>query len=229
MACRPADRPQDQVDIPAFLAPEILDRIRARVRPEDRQRSLRAYSLAVTGAMRLYGRPACDLRIDSSPGGKPCFAPAARLLFNCSHSGDWVVCALAAAGEGIEAVGIDIEQIDAQPDYAVARFFHSGERAWLEAAAQAGRAEAFYRLWTLKESYIKALGRGLSEPLDSFQVRFGTGGHPWVSTEGAAGCIPVLLAVPDALPGHAAALCILTGGGDAARDARLAVQWHFWR
>ncbi len=212
------------IDTLRRLSADIRDRIESRLREVDRQRSLTAYTLAVSGAMRLFGRTAAELQIVSGANGKPCFAGAAGVLFNCSHSGEWAVCALAARDEGIEAIGVDIEKVETRPDYAPSKFFHPAEKAWLEGTGEADRAEAFSRLWTLKESYIKALGLGLSLPLDSFEIRLDGPGSPCVRSAAPAGADPVMLTFPDAIPGYSVAVCAVASG----LDRRLpTVEWHF--
>jgi 4'-phosphopantetheinyl transferase len=103
--------------------------------------------------------------------GKPMLAGApadVHASFNLSHSDELVVVAIAAGPE----LGVDVEAIRPIPDLeAIARHhFAAAERGQL-AAAPAGQREAlFLRLWTRKEAYVKAVGRGLSMPLDSFDV-----------------------------------------------------------
>jgi len=103
--------------------------------------------------------------------GKPELAGAAAdsgLRFNLSHS----------AGLGLvgwswqRAIGVDVEVWRAMRDEAalVRRFFSAAEILAWEALMTEQRVEAFFNLWTRKEAYIKALGRGLSLPLDSFDV-----------------------------------------------------------
>ena len=98
------------------------------------------------------------------------YFPAIDSRFQCnlSHAGERAMC-IAAWGEDAVPVGCDIEQIR-ETDLRVARrWFHPEEVAHL-AALPSGkdRDEAFFRLWTLKESFVKAVGGGLSIPLDSF-------------------------------------------------------------
>ncbi len=90
------------------------------------------------------------------------------LRFNLSHSHD---CALLALAQGRE-VGVDIEY--ARPledaDLIATQFFSQAERDALFALPPEQKQAAFYRCWSRKEGVIKALGLGLSMPLDSFDV-----------------------------------------------------------
>lgn len=79
------------------------------------------------------------------------------LHFNCSHSGCFVVCAV-----GEREVGVDLEQI--RPVHPrLERVLTAAERQWLTSLPQAERDEGFFRLWTLKESWIKCRGGRLME------------------------------------------------------------------
>lgn len=103
------------------------------------------------------------------PGGKPRLdMPASPLDFNLAHSGKVAVFAFGAGGE----LGADIEAVRPIPDQEgiVRRFFSREEyEEWL-AIDVSRRDEAFFFCWTRKEAFIKALGEGLSMPLDSFRV-----------------------------------------------------------
>ncbi len=89
------------------------------------------------------------------------------LEFNISHSKD--VCMIAVSKD--TPVGIDAEHITDRDYLALAkRFFHKNEVIALASLSDQERQAAFYRCWTRKEAFIKALGTGLHTPLKSFQV-----------------------------------------------------------
>jgi 4'-phosphopantetheinyl transferase len=103
--------------------------------------------------------------------GKPRLAPvhgSADVEFNVSHSGG---LALVAFTNG-RAVGVDVERIREVPDAddLAERFFSPRETASLRALPLDRRSLAFLACWTRKEAFIKALGLGLSCPLDAFDV-----------------------------------------------------------
>jgi 4'-phosphopantetheinyl transferase len=106
--------------------------------------------------------------------GKPALAGQfreSRLRFNMSHSHGM---ALYAVTEGRE-IGIDIEQVraDFASDDIARRFFSPFEVGVLCELPADDRVAAFFRCWTRKEAYIKATGRGMSQPLDGFDVTLG--------------------------------------------------------
>jgi 4'-phosphopantetheinyl transferase len=108
---------------------------------------------------------------DAGPHGKPEATVGGRkaaLGFNLSHTRGMVGVAVAVAGE----IGFDLEPLDRHAPMDVARrYFTAEEVAWLEALPVAGRGAGFFRLWTLKEAFLKATGKGLTQDLSSFWFR----------------------------------------------------------
>lgn len=105
------------------------------------------------------------LKFGANAHNKPILLGSSDVQFNVSHSGNWVVCAVSN-----EIVGIDVEHI--KPiDFDIAkRFFAEEEYISLIKQDCDNILKYFYQIWTLKESYIKADGRGLSLPLTSFSI-----------------------------------------------------------
>ncbi len=114
------------------------------------------------------GEPPTSFGYRAGEKGKPvalCRGRPVGVHFNLSHTGGMVAV---AATHGLE-LGLDVEAIDRKVDLGVAdRYFFGAEAQWLAGLAPERRPEGFLRLWTLKEAYIKATGRGLSQPLDEF-------------------------------------------------------------
>nr|QEO74446.1 4'-phosphopantetheinyl transferase [uncultured bacterium] len=114
----------------------------------------------------LRGAPAA-VELDVGASGKP-FAPRTDLRFNLSHSGTEALVAVTAGRD----VGCDIEEISERVpiDRLAARFFSLADQAALAAFQADDRRAAFFRCWTRKEAYVKAVGDGLSLALDRFDV-----------------------------------------------------------
>lgn len=106
------------------------------------------------------------LKFGKNEYGKPILLEPAGIHFNISHSGNWVVCALSD-----KPIGIDIEVIKPIEFSIAKRFFSKDEYNDLLNQGKDQQLEYFYMLWTLKESYIKAVGKGLYIPLNTFTVR----------------------------------------------------------
>ncbi len=114
--------------------------------------------------------PPADIRFAAERNGKPTLAHplGTGLKFNVSHTGDWGVIAIAWD----RALGVDIESINPQLDGAALaeRFFSAQEREELCSLPPKDQQAGFYRLWTTKEAYMKAVGLGMALPLGSFSA-----------------------------------------------------------
>lgn len=132
--------------------------------------------IAARGALRqilghYLGMEPREIRFVYSPYGKPALAPAMNsddLRFNLSHAGGM---ALFAFSKGRD-IGIDIERI--RDDVAVGQiataFFSAEENNSLASAPEYLRRELFFRYWTRKEAFLKAIGEGLSFPPERVDV-----------------------------------------------------------
>ncbi len=128
-------------------------------------------TLLAYGLYREYGLEFPDLpgQIRRSERGKPYLPDYPHIYFNISHSGGMAVCAL-----GNRPLGVDAEQIRPAKLRTTRRMLTEGERIYLEACPEGMQDREFFRIWTLKESYAKALGMGLA--LDFTQVEFSFSG-----------------------------------------------------
>jgi 4'-phosphopantetheinyl transferase len=142
-----------------------------------------AHALVRAALSRLHRAPPAAWRFVADGRGKPSAwlgdAPAA-VSFNLSHTEG--MAGLAGCRGAGRAIGFDLEAAARTVDLAVAdRFFAPPETAWLGAQAAPARPEGFLRLWTLKEAFIKATGKGLTQDLkalsfdpDRPRIRFST-------------------------------------------------------
>lgn len=122
---------------------------------------------------------------------------------------------VAAAVSSAARVGIDVEAVGAHgADSGLARqFFSLDEIEALEACHPAMREDRFFRIWTLKEAYIKARGLGFRLPLDSFAVIPEEGGIRFLPpADDAADCWIFRSTAPT--PQHKLALACENGGRD---------------
>ena len=144
--------------------------------------------------------------------GKPRVRGREGVHFNIAHCRRAVVVLVAD-----RPVGVDVEAVRARDASVAARCFDVSELARVEAAADPDRE--FFRYWTLKESYVKALGCGLSYPVRGLWFEVSASGEP-VSNRPAAG-----FRLVEELPAVVIALCWLGLGGRAAQSDLVHVEW----
>jgi len=106
-----------------------------------------------------------DLTFDKNDWGKPFLASHPDVHFNIAHSGHWVACCI-----DTQPAGIDIQKIKKIDINLAKRFFSQKEYEYLMSLHEFRRKPAFFELWALKESYVKALGKGMSIPFRSFTI-----------------------------------------------------------
>ncbi len=146
--------------------PEKRTRVRRFLRWEDAHRGLFADLLIRRHIVESLGMKNQEISFSFNEFGKPSLVGEEGFHFNLSHSGIWVVCAIDR-----EPVGVDVEKV-APIDFGISRnFFNEDEHLDLMSHNEPDKLSYFFTLWTLKESYIKAEGKGLSIPLDSFSMR----------------------------------------------------------
>lgn len=153
-----------------ILSPDERTRAARFHLPRDRQYFTATRAWLRTILAGYLGSDPAELFFCYSEKEKPSLAPESfgQVEFNVSHSGDMALLAFARG----RTVGVDVEKVREDFDHeAIARrFFSEEEQRQLAALPAAERHEGFFRCWTRKESFIKALGSGLSLPLDQFDV-----------------------------------------------------------
>jgi 4'-phosphopantetheinyl transferase len=121
-----------------------------------------------------------EIRFAAESHGKPYVTqPAlAQRPFNVAHTDGLVMCGV--GNESHELVGVDIERLERRVDLGLAsRYFSQPEISFLDQIeSEDAKRETFLRIWTLKESYIKAIGTGLQTPLADFAFDEIDSSHP---------------------------------------------------
>lgn len=129
---------------------ERRERILRYTKEESRRQGL-ASSLLLQHVLQLYGKSFQDIRYGQNK--KP---EVEGLHFNISHSHEIVVCAVSDL-----PVGCDVEKIGEMREKIVSHFFTSKEIMYLNQYEGIEKENEFYRLWTMKESYMKMTGEGM--------------------------------------------------------------------
>lgn len=201
------------------LAPLLVTRMMADLDPHERRRAgmlrsaaLRAEYVLAHGLLRhllswTFQAPARSWAISADAAGRPHIVsphPHRDVAVSLSHTRGFVAAAIARGFR----IGIDAERRDpsrSQLDIAD-RFFANQEAERLRSLPQNRVAPAFTALWTLKEAFVKAIGKGFAQPLKSFsfdgatpaRVAFHDAGlgaaERWRFVSGAFGSVHVSLA-----------------------------------
>jgi 4'-phosphopantetheinyl transferase len=136
----------------------------------DRRRYLVTRALLRCTLSRYVNTPPSDWRFAANEYGRPHIADAqglaARIHFNISHTHSLIAVAVSLQG----TLGVDTENVARRPSvvHLADHYFADAEKAALQSLPFSLQPFRFFEYWTLKESYIKARGMGLSIPLDRF-------------------------------------------------------------
>lgn len=144
------------------LYPERKSRVLAFRRREPAYTSIVAGLMLQTLVEQKLGITPQALVLEKNENGKPTVQGHPEFYFNLSHAGDYAVLA-----HGDVPLGADIEQIRAQNLHVAKRCYTEAEYAYV---TEGDADERFFYLWTMKESYLKLTGDGISVPLNSFEI-----------------------------------------------------------
>ena len=117
--------------------------------------------------LREYGLRESEVKFAYGENGKPYLPEYPQIHFNLAHSGTMALAVFADV-----EVGCDIEEVKTAGLKLAKRFFCPGEYAYIASFSGREQDYAFYRIWTLKESFLKATGMGMRLPLDVFEFSF---------------------------------------------------------
>lgn len=149
-----------------------------RKQKADRCNSPEKKKLSIAAGRLLEMTLAADFGIDLNgicyiigEHGKPSLSCAPQISFNISHSRNFVLLSI-SDDENIQ-LGCDIENIRPIDLRISERFFYHGEHDYLMSLTdESSTRNAFFRFWTLKESFMKAVGKGFALPFNAFEIYF---------------------------------------------------------
>ena len=157
--------PEYQETLLQYLPEAGRLRVRDRLNATSKLQTVSGELLARYSVGKYISKPDQEIVLRFGKKGKPHIENLENLHFNISHSGHYVVCAVATS-----ELGIDVERVRKVNLRVAERFFSEKEIADLMAQPEDNRMHYFITLWTIKESYLKAIGRGLTQHLNSFTI-----------------------------------------------------------
>lgn len=157
---------EELADLCLFISPEKKRKINKFINKEDKIRTLIGEILIrtiIAEELRIKNK---HIIFGANEYGKPYLKDYPYINFNVSHSSEFVVCVI-----DDKSIGIDIEEVKQIKYEGIAKnFFSLSEFEYIIGQTLDFQLNKFYEIWTLKESYIKCCGQGLSIPLQSFSI-----------------------------------------------------------
>ncbi|NWJ47673.1 MAG: 4'-phosphopantetheinyl transferase superfamily protein [Chloroflexi bacterium] len=154
-----------------YLTSEEIERAKRYRRIQDGERFIIARGLLRHLLGQYLNENPTKIKLSTLAHGKPALSQTTYqkpVEFNISHSGELALLAFSTEMR----LGIDLEQINIAIEYSsIARnFFSVSEIRLLEELPLSEKPKYFFRLWTIKEAYLKACGKGLTFPLDQVEI-----------------------------------------------------------
>jgi 4'-phosphopantetheinyl transferase len=159
----------NDISLPNFLSAAERKRWNSLYFSQDKQTFYQSHNALRLILSRYLSMPPNDIEYEWNSFGKP-FLKNKMLQFNLSHTDTMAVIAVT---EGAD-IGVDIENLNQKVEYddLAKRFFCEAEYQKLVQVYPKEKSNAFFNCWTRKEAFIKAVGEGLSYPLNDFEVTF---------------------------------------------------------
>jgi 4'-phosphopantetheinyl transferase len=171
-----------------LLSAEERTRAGRFVAETDRSAYVASHALLRLSLSRLADVPPEGWTFETGPHGKPEVAgdeASLGLRISLSHTRGFAVCAVSSVG----LVGVDVEHAGRKAPLRISETcFAPAEREALAALPEADRGGRFFEHWTLKEAFLKAVGLGLTYPLE--RLSFSVGESPRVLLPEDLGEIP---------------------------------------
>ena len=142
-----------------YASLERREKIHSLKNEQDKSLALLSHLRARYEASIFLGIPFSDVKFTYNAYGKP-FIENCNFHFSLSHSGN-----LIAFASHTSPVGIDVQKITTKNDYPALRFLTANEQNFIN-----NIPENLFKIWTMKEAYVKMLGTGLSTSFKSFDV-----------------------------------------------------------
>lgn len=150
-----------------LLCPELLQklpserqqRIHTMKQEKSRKQSM-GVGLLLQKVLAFYHME--DSQVFTGEHGKPMID---GLEFSLSHSGDLAICTVSD-----KLVGCDVEEIRKAPKGVAERYLSCREQEYLSRFTEEAYDYAFFRLWTMRESYVKMTGEGMNLPLSEYEL-----------------------------------------------------------
>ena len=164
-------------DVTPLAAPGMLDKVLPLLSKHRRDKTLRyrfergkmlsaGAGLLLDNLLREQGLAEAKMQYTEGEHGKPEFAHYPDLHFSISHSGTLVACAI-----GDVPLGVDVQTIVTPRDGLIDYTMNEIEKSHLASlTTDEEKSLYFTQLWTLKESYAKATGIGLSHDFPAFEI-----------------------------------------------------------
>ena len=152
----------------ALLSGEEREEAGRRRQAVDRRRMLVGRFILRYGLTNYFGLKEADVK--RGEHGRPFLSNCPTVDFNISHSGAWILCLIG----NHRRVGVDVEELRSF-DLGITHRLARAEFEYWTSLEDRRKPKAFYRIWTAKESYLKARGNTFLESLDQFWFSFERG------------------------------------------------------